>query len=50
MSKKEVLRCTFSELNMMITDTPKVQYRKKEPQKLKDINELANWLGVEEIE
>ncbi|WP_018675543.1 hypothetical protein [Riemerella columbina] len=50
MSKKEVLQSTFAELNMMLTDAPKVQYKKKAPKKLKNIDELADWLGVEEIE
>ncbi|MCU7543527.1 hypothetical protein, partial [Riemerella anatipestifer] len=50
MSKKEVLQSTFAELNMMLTDAPKVQYKKKEPKRLKNINELAEWLGAEEIE
>lgn len=50
MSKKEVLQSTFAELNMMLTDAPKVNYKKKAPKKLKNIDELADWLGVEEIE
>lgn len=50
MSKKEVLQSTFPELHMMLTDAPKVTTKKKQPKKLKNIDELADWLGVEEIE
>ncbi|MGQ1929605.1 hypothetical protein [Ornithobacterium rhinotracheale] len=50
MSKKEVMQSTFAELNMMLADMPKVGYKKKEPKRLNNIDELAEWLGAEEIE
>lgn len=50
LSKKEVMQSTFAELNMMLADMPKVGYKKKEPKRLNNIDELAEWLGAEEIE
>ena len=46
MSKKEVLESTFTELNLMLADSPKTFYRNKGKQ-TKTTEDLAYWFGAE---
>lgn len=50
MSREEVLKTPFALINIMLADTPKLKKTKKQPKKFASTDELAQWLGAEEIE
>lgn len=49
MSRKEVMETPFALINLMLADLPKLTKTKKQPKRFKDTDELAAWLGAEEI-
>lgn len=49
MSRREVMETPFALINMMLADYPKMKKVKKKPKRFSSSDELAAWLGAEEI-
>lgn len=50
MSKEEVMKTPFALIHLLLSDVPKLRKVKKQPKKFNSDDELAQWLGAEEIE
>lgn len=48
MSREEIMETPFALINIMLADMPKLQKKKKQPEKFNSADELAAWLGAEE--